>query len=390
MRRVLAALALAAVAAPVAAAQTVPVTAGYTPQDKDERGLWQIMDDEEKKLKTSNFVMRDPALNAYVRDVFCRTVGPQCADVRIYLVRTPYFNASMAPNGMMVVYSGLFLRTRNEAQLAAVLGHEFTHYSGRHSVRLYRDIKDKTNTLAWLSIIPVGGLAAAGAMSVAQIGIIGSIGAFSREMERDADTGSVELLAKAGYDPMAASRIWEQLRAEMDATAAERGKRSQKDRDGGLFATHPPTAERMTDLKALAERQPPNPKATDGQDAYRRALAPHWPSFVNDQIKLNDFGATELLLANLASSGWTAELLFARGELYRSRGRTEDFPAAAGFYRNAIAAGDPPIEAWRGLGLSLLRSGAREDGRGALKEYLKRNPAASDRAMLAMLAGVQP
>ena len=53
----------------------------------------------------------------------------------------------------------------------------------------------------------------------------------------------------------------------------------------------------------------------------------------------------------------------------------------------AIAAGTPPAEAWRGLGLSLLRAGEAEEGRAALKTYLERRPDAKDRAMIAMLAG---
>ncbi len=73
----------------------------YTPQDKDERGLWMEVDEQERKLKNSNFVIHDPALNAYVHDVFCRTVGPDFNALRPYIVRTPYFNATTAPNGMI-------------------------------------------------------------------------------------------------------------------------------------------------------------------------------------------------------------------------------------------------------------------------------------------------
>jgi beta-barrel assembly-enhancing protease len=156
--------------------------ATHTPTDADERGLWMQVDEMERQFKTSNFVIRDAALNAYVRQVFCRTVGEaECRDVRIYLVRTAHFNASMAPNGMMQIWSGLLLRTRDEAQLAAVLGHEYAHYKERHSVRLFRDIKAKTNAAAWLSVIPVGGWVGAG-IGLASLGMVGSIFSNSREM----------------------------------------------------------------------------------------------------------------------------------------------------------------------------------------------------------------
>jgi predicted Zn-dependent protease len=66
--------------------------------------------------------VRDPALNAYVRSVLCKVTDDYCRDVRVYIVDVPYFNASMAPNGAMMVWTGTLLRVRNEAQLALVLG----------------------------------------------------------------------------------------------------------------------------------------------------------------------------------------------------------------------------------------------------------------------------
>ncbi len=361
--------------------QSVIVGSGYLPQDKDERGLWMQADEDERELKRSSFVINDPALNAYVRRVFCNTVGSMaCADVRIYVLRTAYFNASMAPNGMMLVYSGLFLRTRNEAQLAAVLGHEFTHYRNRHSLMQFREIKKKTNVASVFSIFGLAG-------SLVQLALISSIFSFTRSQEAEADAGSIPMMARAGYDTAEASRVWEQLRAEMDATAVARRQKSRKDRDHGLFETHPPTAERSAALRALALQQPGPENRTNGRGAYSAALLPWWPAFVDDQIKLNDFGATDYLLSALGSEGWTAELLYARGELYRARGQAADLPAAAGFYRQAVALDGAPPEAWRGLGLALTRQGQATEGRDALARYLAAKPDAKDAAMIATMIG---
>ncbi len=372
---------LAALTMPVAvpAAPVVPdVTPGYQPQDQDERGLWMQMEEQERELKTSKFIMRDPALNAYVRDVFCRTVGEtECKDVRIYMMRTPYFNASMAPNGMMQVWSGLLLRTRDEAQLAAILGHEYAHYQKRHSLQLFHNAKKKLATGNWLGMI----------IPLVQLAMVASIFENSREMEAEADSGSVQMMAKAGYDPMAASRVWEQLRAEMDATAVARNRKSRKDKNGGMFATHPPTLDRMNDLKAQAAKLAPAGLPATHREAFRKAMAPYWALIVDDQIKLNDFGATDFLITNLASGGWTPELHYARGEMYRSRGTPEDMKQAVGFYQKAVADPAAPVEAWRGLGLAQLRNGQTAEGQGSLKTYLAKNPQASDRAMMAMLAG---
>lgn len=381
-------LAQPVVSQPPVAAPPAAGTPAYQPTDADERGLWMAVDEQERKLRGSQFLVRDPALNDYVRSVLCRVVGDGCRDIRLYIVRTPQMNATMAPNGMMVVWTGLLLRVRDEAQLAAVLAHEYGHYRDRHSVRLFRDAKAKTNAIGFLAVVPGVNLAVSGIALAAQVGIAGSLFAFSREMERSADEVSVDLLARSGFDPHAASHIWAQVRSEQDATAAARGTKSRKDRDGGMFASHPPTAERMADLAALAARQQVSGTPAVHAERYRAALAPHWAMLIDDQIKLNDFGGTEFLLNQLAATGWTADLLYARAELLRSRGTPEDLVRATEYYAAATAAADAPAEAWRGHGLALLRSGRTAEGQALLKTYLSKAPGASDRAMIAMLAGV--
>jgi beta-barrel assembly-enhancing protease len=374
--------ALSMLTTPVAAVDKDMPSAGidYRPTDKDERGLWMQADEAERQLKNSRFVIKDPALNDYVRGIFCKTVSEaKCAGVRIYITRTPYFNASMMPNGTMQIWSGLFLRMRNEAQLAAVLGHEYAHYERRHSLQLFREIKEKSNAAAWLSFVPFG--------FVASLGLIGSVYAYNRDMEREADTASLKLLAGAGYTPGEASKVWAQLRDEMDATAAARGKKSRKDKDGGIFATHPPTAERMTELAKQAEKLAVegDPKAARAE--YVAALGKWWPAFIDDQVKMNDFGASDLLIQRLASEGWSSDLLFARAELYRARGKPEDLTAAIGYYGQAIAGNACFAECWRGLGFAQMRSGQSDAGKASLREYLKRDPEAHDRTLVSAMIG---
>jgi predicted Zn-dependent protease len=172
----------------------------------------------------------------------------------------------------------------------------------------------------------------------------------------------------------------------MDATAAVRKTRSRKDKDRGLFETHPPSAERVAALTAAAKRMPGVAGATGAED-YRAAMIGYWPVFVDDQLKLNDFGASEFLLTSLAAGGWTPDLLYARGELYRRRAAAGDLEKAAGFYAEAIAAGGAMPELWRGRGLAQVKLGRADAGKEDLREYLKRAPEASDKAMIAMLAG---
>ncbi len=359
-----------------------PSAFDYTPQSDDERGLWMQMDDEERTVKTSRFLITDPALNTYIRTILCRAVGTdRCRSTRIYIMRTPQFNAMMAPNGMMIVWSGLLLRARNEAELATVLAHEFAHFENQHSLQSFRDIRAKTDVMAWLSYVPYVGFAG-------QIGLIGSVFAFNRDMERQADMAALRYVSEGGYQPKAAADIWEHLRAEMDATAAERNRTSVKDKDGGFFATHPSSSERMEYLHAAANKLS-GKTYRDGAAEYRAALADWWPRLIDDQIKTNDFGATDFLLQQLASPSWSSELLYARGELYRMRGKDGDFLKAVELYRLSIGKGTKIAENWRGLGLALLRSGKKIEGQAALRTYLAKAPRASDKAVIAAMAGTQ-
>lgn len=171
---------------------------------------------------------------------------------------------------------------------------------------------------------------------------------------------------------------------EADATAIGRRGRAQHKYVAGVFATHPTDLARATYLRAASiEAHDVKPAVVD---THQAAMAKWLPVFLNDQIKLNDFGGSEYLLANLAEGiGWTTPLLCARGDLYRERGNPRDLVSAAQFYQEAIGKGDAPPEAYRGLGLALLRSQQVAEGQAALATYLRLKPTATDAALIATL-----
>ncbi|KTT75233.1 M48 family metallopeptidase [Sphingomonas endophytica] len=378
--------ALLLAAAPVMAADLTPTGSpsapGYTPIGRDEQGLWAEADEQERELKASKLIVRDPGVNAYLRRVLCRTVGDgHCRAVRLYLVRAPIFNADMGPTGVLRLYTGLLLRVRDEAELAAILGHEFTHFENRHSLADMRRRRSATNWGAWLTVASI----AASAPRNYTPDFLVSYYSYSRDQEREADLGGLHRMSGAGYRPLAASNVWMHLREEKDAQARGLGVRSLKDRDYGPFVSHPMDVERMTYLAREGQALTTPATSFDGLDDYRRQLAPIWPMLIDDQIKLNDFGASEYVLANLARGDWTGPLLYARAELYRARGLIDQLTAEA-LYRQAIVRDDAPVATWRGLGLVLLRNGRADEGRAMLRDYLRRAPDAVDRAALQAMA----
>lgn len=367
-------------AAPAPVAADVEFEGAYQPSDALERSLWLQMDEYERSLKSSKQVIRDPELTGYLKDVLCRTVGPECANVRLYVLRSPYFNATMAPNGVMTVWSGLLLRAQNEAQLAAVLAHEFSHFKRRHSLQLFREAKEKSNTAAWLAFTGVGLLLS--------FGLLESIFEFSREMEQEADIDGLKLITDAGYDPAQVPLIWEQLLDERDATLVARGRDKEKRKTkAGMYSTHPASQARIDYLRAAiakAEQAPGSPDA----ERYRDKMAYWWPQFLDDQLKMNDHGGSQYLIESMGkANGWSPWIAYARAEFHRRRGNAGDINAALGYYSEAIAQGGDLPELWRGRGFALRKLGRQDEARTDFREYLDRVPNAPDRGMVTMLAG---
>jgi tetratricopeptide (TPR) repeat protein len=332
----------------------------------DEAGLWAMMDREERRLRRSPFLLKDAKLQAYVQDIACRLAGGHCPDVRVHLLRTPFFNASMAPNGMMQVWTGLLLRVDNEAQLAAVLGHEIGHYLARHSVDRLRDAKDRAAVSQVLGLFGLVGL-------VGQVGVLGSMMAYAQDHERAADTIGVTLMRDAGYDPAEAAKVWENLLLEIRARP---GGESQSP----LFATHPPAAERQEALTALARAQP---GGATHETAWRAMVAPHLHDWLADELKRGQHEESLALLTRFISRlPGAAAYLWARAEVYGARGRQGDLELALADYRAALAAGGEPAETHRGLGLVHRTRQEPAAARASFQRYLELAPQAPDSAMI--------
>jgi len=150
-------------------------------------------------------------------------------------------NAWCAPGGKIVVYRGLFdpktglVATTHE--LAAILAHECAHATCRHTTRA----RSRHYTLLVAAFPVTVGLAvfvpfAGDAFGLAfQTGLGLYLPSYSRDQEEEADRIGLTYMAKAGYDPRAAPRIWER--------AAKRGE------SDGLYATHPDHAARAAALR---------------------------------------------------------------------------------------------------------------------------------------------
>ena len=361
---------------------------GYQAVDEDEKGMWHLMERVEEEVSGSNLLIRDPALTGYLGDLIGHVGGPAAKDMRIYLARIPEFNAMMFPTGFAVVFSGLLLRMRNEAQLAGVIAHEGSHFLRKHQLRQWRDMRRKTDIFAFLAMGAgvaggAAGIYAGDLVQLAQLGTILSLLKYNRTLEAEADAMGVRLLAEAGYDPMSMSETWEQLIGELDLSAKYR--RKHRERDFSLFSTHPSPESRLADLKISAAEVTVPGKSYDAyRDRYLGVLAKVRPTLLDDQVKLNDPGASQYIIETLARDGWNGLLRFHEAETWRLRNNqsNDDETRAAQGYAAAVMYPDAPADAWRWHGIMLLKQGRPTEARAAFGHYLRMAPTAPDAAMV--------
>lgn len=376
----------ACVASPAATLSThlePKADAEYQPADSEERAIWEDLERVEQAIRASPQRLIAPELDAYTRGVVERLIGRPAPFLRIYLMHDASLNAAVLPSGMMIVNTGLLVRVRNEAQLAAVLGHEVGHYLRRHSLDLHRDARRKSAIASAAASALHGYSESHGGWSQINQAIMMSGFRFSRDLESEADAFGLMLMSRAGYPPGAAAGVWGQVVDERRASAAARGKR-YRDETRSALSTHPPTESRMTNLvdtgKSLAAKQ--SHPGIEGREEWAEVIHPHQALLLREQILLNDPGAALYLLNELAKDGWTGLLRFNEGEVHRLRQAAGDDRKAAAAYAAAITMPDAPPEAWRAQGFALLKSGNTAAANDALNRYLVMSPNAPDAAMI--------
>lgn len=165
------------------------------------------------------------------------------------LIDDPEINAWCMPGGKIAVYTGIMPILKNEAALAAVLGHEVAHATKRHGKQRYaRAIKGNIAGLVIGAATSIGGQIWCKSESCKMLTGLGGAAAgfavaffdrkFSRADETQADKVGQIYMARAGYYPAEAERLWERM-------AASSGKKASME----FLSTHPSDKTRQENLK---------------------------------------------------------------------------------------------------------------------------------------------
>jgi predicted Zn-dependent protease len=206
----------------------------------------------------------DPALTSYVRSIGNRLAA--VSDVQLpyefTVLNNSVPNAWALPGGKIAINRGLLTEMNSEAELAAVLGHEIVHAAARHSAQqMSRGMLLQglvVGTAIATSDSDYGNLAVGGAGIAAQLVSM----RYGRGAELESDKYGMTYMSRAGYDPQGA--------IELQKTFVRLSEGRNEDWLSGLFASHPPSQERVNANIATAATLPPGGEV--GVDKYRLAM----------------------------------------------------------------------------------------------------------------------
>ncbi|MDX2479449.1 MAG: M48 family metalloprotease [Desulfuromusa sp.] len=316
----------------------------------------------------------DPQLVAYVKRVGQRlaAVSDRKLPYEFNVINDSTPNAWALPGGKIVINRGLLVELNSEAELAAVLGHEIVHAAARHGA------KGMERGMMLQGAILAAGIASQNSeyaqMAVGGAGIAAQLitHKYSRDAEREADLYGMTYMSRAGYDPRAAINLQQ--------TFVRLSEGGDSNWLNGLFASHPPSQERVDANRITVTTLPPGGEL--GRERYQQAIAPllrdqdAYKSFDEGRKALQDGDIERALsLADKALKAQPQEALFhsLRGDVRLNQQRYRD---AVTNYDRALQRNDEYFHYYLQRGLARLKLHETAQGEADLKKSIEFLPTA--------------
>lgn len=341
-----------------------------------------------KQSQGGDFIL-DPDLTAYVQGVGNRLANQARRkselEYEFSILNDSTPNAWALPGGKIVINRGLLIQLDSEAELAAVLGHEIVHSDAAHGARA-QSKGALTQAGAVISMVILGSTidsqaAREVAMMVPALGSQLLNQKYGRDAERESDEYGMIYMSEAGYDPRGA--------IELQETFVEISKGRDQDWLSGLFASHPPSMERVNNNRETALTLPEGGEM--GRErylekiAYLKRVQPAYEAYDEAKKALaddNEALAQEKL--NKAMAIEPRESLFhdLQGDLYALDDRNKQALAS---YQKAIRANPDFFYGYLRAGQMQYALNQTKPARSSLDKSLKLMPTAEAHYLLGML-----
>ncbi len=231
------------------ACATVPVTGRsqlrlISEADEAQIGVQAFQQLRQQEMKRGRLLTErdDPAAHAWIKRVTERVIWASGLGTKYrwdyMVVNAPKtVNAAAIAGGRILVYTGILPVARDDAGLAAIIGHEVGHVMAHHTA-------ERISQYELINIAgAVAGAAGLSDLTMAALGLGAQVGVllpYSRANESEADHIGLLLMAKAGYDPRESVALWQRMRR----TSGESGRGPE------FLSTHPDPETRIADLLA--------------------------------------------------------------------------------------------------------------------------------------------
>jgi predicted Zn-dependent protease len=189
------------------------------------------------QMKQQQAVVRDPVASSQVTcivDALLRQLPAgmqQGWEAQVFEDKSA--NAFALPGKKIGVNAGMIKLAQNDAQLAAVIGHEIGHVMARHASE-----RASMGMLSQIGQEVAGQINPAGAAVFGLGSQVGIMLPYSRAHEDEADVIGQNLMARAGFDPRESITLWQLMARQGGAKPPE------------LLSTHPANSSRIAELTA--------------------------------------------------------------------------------------------------------------------------------------------
>ena len=255
------------------------------------------------QIRNSHQIIDDLELNEYLQNLgFSLVANSDDAyqNFHFFLISSNQINAFATPGGVIAVYSGLFLTTDTESELASVLGHEIAHVTQRHLARSF----EKSSQLS-LPIMAgmIAGILLGAATGAGDVGAAAAIGLsaagqqaqinYTRSNEKEADRVGMRYLSLSGYDPEGMPGFFQKL---------ERKNRYAGKNYPEFLRTHPVTINRIAEAAQRAEQYKRQMVRFKNPLTYRLMKAKLAVLSTSDVTRIKNFYAAKIATSSLQSN----------------------------------------------------------------------------------------
>jgi len=329
----------------------------------------------------------DPELTNYVDEVGQKlaAVSDRKLPYEFVVINNSVPNAWALPGGKIAVNRGLLTELNNEAELAAVLGHEIVHAAARHGA------KGMERGILLQGAVAVAGIASQGS-NYANLAVRGAQTAaglinqkYGRNAESESDLYGMKYMSRAGYDPRAAISLQE--------TFVRLSEGKETDWLSGLFSSHPPSKERVEANRVTAKTLPESGEL--GAQRYKDKIArliqtkDAYDALDKGDKALNEGKTQEALaLAQQAIQGEPNEGLSHAliGDVYMKQ---QQYQNALTSYNKAVELNSEFFYFYMQRGLNKQKLGDQQGARTDLEKSTKLLPTATDLNALGNMSLVQ-